>query len=204
MDTIYKMQLPPIELATANEEQRALLENAQRELKMIPNMYKVMANMPGLLDTYRHGYSFIRKESGFTPAEQEVIFLTISAENNCTYCMGAHSFLADMISKVPVNVTDAIRDNTEIPHEKLRALSTFTSIMINKRGNPSLENVAQFFKEGYTEHHILSIILAIAVKTISNYTNHVFNTELDTPFKAREWKGYKIARSVVKFFERKS
>lgn len=159
--------------------------------------------MPGLLDTYRHGYSFIRKESGFTPAEQEVIFLTISAENNCEYCMGAHSFLADMVSKVPVEVTDAIRNNSDIPNEKLRALSTFTSIMINKRGNPSPDDAAQFFKAEYTEHHILSIILAIAVKTINNYTNHIFHTELDTPFKAREWKGYKIARSILKFFERK-
>ncbi|MBS1541911.1 MAG: carboxymuconolactone decarboxylase family protein [Bacteroidetes bacterium] len=204
MDTTYKMQLPPVELANANEEQKALLENAKRELKLIPNMYKAMANLPGLLDTYRYGYSFVRKDSGFTPAEQEVIFLTISAENSCTYCVGAHSFLADMVSKVPVNVTDAIRDNTEIPDEKLRALSTFASIMVNKRGNPSPDDVALFLKAGYTEKHILSIILAIAVKTISNYTNHIFHTELDTPFKAREWKGYKIARSVVKFFERKS
>lgn len=202
MNDTYKMQLPPVELAAASEAQKVLLENARQELKMIPNMYKVMANMPGLLDTYRHGYAVIRKESGFTPAEQEVIFLTISAENNCTYCMGAHSFLANTLSKVPVDVTDAIRNNTEIPNERLRALSTFTSIMVNKRGNPSPDDAAQFFKAGYTEQHILAIILAIAVKTISNYSNHVFHTELDAPFKIREWTGYKIIRSVFKFFQK--
>jgi hypothetical protein len=31
-------------------------------------------------------------------------------------------------------------------------------------------------------------VLAIAVKTISNYTNHLFETAVDAPFKAREWK----------------
>lgn len=203
MSDTYRIQLPPVELATANGAQKALLENAKRELKMIPNMYKVMANMPGLLETYRNGYTVIRKESGFTPAEQEVIFLTISAENNCTYCMGAHSFLADTFSKVPVDVTDAIRNNTEIPSERLRALAAFTSIMVNKRGNPSPDDAAQFFKAGYTEQHILSIILAIAVKTISNYSNHLFHTELDVLFKAREWKGFKIVRSIIHFFQRK-
>lgn len=203
MSDTYRMQLPPVELASANAVQKALLENAKRELKMIPNMYKVMANMPGLLETYRNGYAAIRKESGFTPAEQEVIFLTISAENNCTYCMGAHSFLADTFSKVPVDVTDAIRNNTEIPNERLRALSTFTSIMVNKRGNPSPDDAAQFFKAGYTEQHILAIILAIAVKTISNYSNHVFHTELDSLFKAREWSGYKVVRSIVNYFRSK-
>jgi len=199
----YKMQMPLVELADADEKQKGLLEKVRQEIKMIPNMHKAMVNQPGLLSTYLYGYSLFRKESSLTPAEQEVVFLTISAENNCLYCVGAHSLLADMVSKVPVQVTDAIRDNTEIPDEKLRALATFTSIMINKRGNPSPEDAAQFLKGGYTEQHILSIILAIAVKTISNYSNHVFHTELDAAFKAREWTGYKIARSVLKFFQRK-
>ena len=48
--------------------------------------------------------------------------------------------------------------------------------------------------------NILDVILAISVKTISNYTNHVFKTELDTVFKAREWSGYKVSRSIFNFF----
>jgi AhpD family alkylhydroperoxidase len=149
-----------------------------------------------------HGYKKFRESGGFSPVEQEVVFLTISAENQCTYCMGAHSLLADTVSKVPVEVTEAIRNNTEIPHEKLRALSEFTSIMVNKRGIPSEEDVQKFLKVGYSEQHLMSIILAISVKTISNYVNHVFDTELDNVFKAREWKGYKVTRDFINFFRK--
>ena len=35
---------------------------------------------------------------------------------------------------------------------------------------------------------MLEIILAIAVKTLSNYSNHLFNTPLDEMFARREWK----------------
>lgn len=199
---VYKMQLPLIGLEGASEDQKALLEVAKRENKMIPNMYKAMANSPALLDTYMHGYTLFRQKGSFSPQEQEVVFLTISAENNCTYCMGAHSLLADIISKVPVKVTEAIRNNTDIPDEKLKQLSLFTSLMVNKRGYPTENDVAAFFQAGYNENHILSIILAISVKTISNYTNHIFHTELDTAFKAREWTGYKIARGMIHFFRR--
>ncbi len=191
-----------VELATANEVQKDLLTTAKRENKMIPNMYKAMVNSPGLLDTYMHGYKKFRERGGFSPVEQEVVFLTISAENQCTYCMGAHSLLANTVSKVPVEVTEAIRNNTEIPHEKLRALSEFTSLMVNKRGIPSEEDVQKFLKAGYSEQHLMSIILAISVKTISNYVNHVFDTELDHVFKAREWTGYKVTRDFINFFRK--
>jgi AhpD family alkylhydroperoxidase len=38
--------------------------------------------------------------------EQEVVFLTISRENECLYCMPAHSFVADKLPNVPTEVTD--------------------------------------------------------------------------------------------------
>ncbi len=200
----YKMTMPLVEIAEANAEQKEILLTTKKENKIIPNMYKAMVNSPALLDTYWFSYKKFRTGGGFTPAEQEVVFLTISAENGCVYCMGAHSFLADTVSKVPLEVTEAIRNNSEIPHLKLKALSEFASLMVNKRGFPDNEDVQSFLSAGYTEKHILSIILAISTKTISNYTNHIFQTELDTVFKSREWSGYKAARKFVNFFRRSS
>ncbi len=34
---------------------------------------------------------------------------------------------------------------------------------------------------------MLSVILAIAVKTLSNYTNHFFDTDVDSTFASRTW-----------------
>jgi len=195
----YKMEMQLVQVGQATEIQRELLTIAKQENKMIPNMYKAMANNPALLKTYMDGYREFRKNSNFTIAEQEVIFLTVSVENNCAYCMAAHSLVADMISKVQPAVTEAIRNGSEIPDKKLRALSEFTSIMVNKRGNPSQEDVMAFFENGFEEAHILAIIHAISIKTISNYTNHIFQTELDTAFKVREWTGFKQIRNFFNF-----
>lgn len=196
----YKISLQPISLTNADERAKPLLEAAKKQTGMVPNMYENMATFPALLETYGIGYNLFRKEGGFTPVEQEIIFLTISKENGCDYCMAAHSVVADMMSKVPVAVTDAIRNDEEIPDAKLRILSTFTSVMLNKRGRPSEEDVQEFLMAEYTEKHILAIILAISVKTISNYSNHIFQTEVDTMFKAREWSAYKLGRKLVNFF----
>lgn len=183
----FKTSLGKVTLENANEAQRPLLESSQKQMGMLPNMYGNMVNSPGLMETYAIGYDRFRKNSGFTPVEQEVIFVTISIANGCEYCAAAHSFLADNVSKVPVEITNAIRDGIEIPDAKLYALSEFTRIMFEKRGNPSPHEVEAFLDAGYQEELILEIILALAVKTLSNYANHIFQTEVDDRFKSRKW-----------------
>jgi hypothetical protein len=39
-----------------------------------------------------------------------------------------------------------------------------------------------------TLDHVLEILLAIAVKTLSNYSNHLFHTPLDGMFAGHEWR----------------
>jgi alkylhydroperoxidase family enzyme len=48
--------------------------------------------------------------------------------------------------------------------------------------------VQSFLAAGYSERDLLYIVLAIAVKTLSNFSNHAFATELDEKFAA-----YKVA-----------
>jgi uncharacterized peroxidase-related enzyme len=187
MSTEYKLTLKPRTIEDAAPRARAALESAQKQLGFIPNMYTVMANSPILLDSYLHAYSLFRQESGFTPAEQEVIFLTISRENGCHYCVSAHSFVADAMSKVPVDVTNAIRDRRAVPDAKLQALSEFTKLLLDTRGHPNEDDVVKFLAAGYEEVHILNILQAISIKILSNYANHLFDTKLDDVFKAREW-----------------
>ncbi len=182
----YTINLESVELNNANEEQKSLLERSQKNNGMIPNMYKNMVNLPGLQDTYDTGYQHFRKSSGFSSQEQEVIFVTVSMENACGYCAAAHSFIADNMSNLPTEVTNAIRDGKEIPDTKLKALSKFTKIMFDSRGNPTEDQAKTFLEAGYTDKHILGIILALAVKTISNYSNHVFHTEIDEAFQGRK------------------
>lgn len=187
MSDAHRMTLAAVTPETAEPRAREILEATKKQMGMIPNMYLRMAVSPGALEAYRVGYERFRKESGFTPAEQEVVLLTVSYENACEYCMAAHSVIADTVSKVPREVTEAIRAGAEIPDPRLRALSTFTRAMMARRGRPSQEDVRAFLAAGYAERQVMEIVLAIAVKTISNYTNHLFDTPVDRPFAARAW-----------------
>lgn len=181
------LTLPLQTIENSTPRAKEVLDKALKQVGFIPNMYGYMVNSPALLDTYLFGYNQFRTESGFTPVEQEVVFLTISRENGCDYCVSAHSVIADAFSKVPAEVTDAIRNGTEIPDVKLKALNGFTKELLNTRGRPCKTEVAAFIATGYTEAHVLSILLAISVKVLSNYANHLFETPLDDMFKAREW-----------------
>ena len=150
-------------------------------------MYAGMANSAGLLETYVSGYWQFRDESGFTPVEQEVVLLTISRFHACTYCMAAHSMIADKMSKVPADVLEALREGKPLPDPRLVALAEFTTIMLEQRGSPTPEQFNDFIAAGYLDRDVLEIILAIAVKTISNYSNHVLHTSVDEAFRAYAW-----------------
>lgn len=165
-----------------------ILDKTEKTLGFIPNMYQKMGNNPALLDAYTYTYNSFRANSGFNPVEQEVVFLSVAYENNCEYCMAAHSFVGDMMSKVPKEVTDAIRDNKQIPDAKLAALSKLTRSLTVNRGHVSQAEIEDFLAVGYTEVHVLGIIAGIAVKTLSNYSNHLTNPEVDAAFAGRAWK----------------
>jgi uncharacterized peroxidase-related enzyme len=183
------MNTPKLNLQdiSVSEKSREILNAAQKSLGFVPNMYKGMAGNTSTLDSYTHSYDSFRKNAGFTPVEQEVVFLSISYFNNCGYCMAAHSFVGDMMTKVPKEVTDALREGKELPDPKLNALSEFTKTMVEKRGWAPQEDLDNFFAAGYNESHVLGVITGIAVKTLSNYSNHLTQPQLDDAFAARKW-----------------
>lgn len=189
MPDTYKLSLPLRSTDDADPSVAGPLNQIQQQIGMVPNMYAAMANLPALIEAYQHSYQLVRSQSGFTPVEQEVLFLTISRENFCTYCVAAHSFVADAVTKVPAEITNAIRSDTPIPNPKLEALRRLTATMVRTRGNPSESDATDFLSAGYSEQRILGIILAISVKTLSNYSNHVFHTDLDPAFLGRRWDG---------------
>jgi len=169
---------------TADAAQKEVLAQALKAAGFLPNMYTNMVNAPAVLSTYLHGYGLFRSESGLKPAEQEVVFLAVSQANGCTYCTAAHSMIADKKSGVPADVLKAIRAVQPIPDARLAALYALTAEMVKTQGRPSPATVQSFLDAGFQEKDMLYIVLAIAVKTLSNYSNHAFATPVDAVFAA--------------------
>lgn len=178
------LDMTPETLETATGEAQTLLAGAKAKLGFLPNMYGYMAKLPPVLAGYLSTYDAFRIQAGFTPAEQETVFLTISRVNGCTYCTAAHSMIADKRSGVPADSLAALRAGTPLPDAKLQALAAFTEAMVVARGNPGKPAVDEFLSAGYSEQHVLGVVLAIACKTFSNYVNHLAGTPVDAVFSA--------------------
>ncbi len=189
MNAEFKTGLAAVTDETVTGEAKEIIESTKAQLGFVPNMYRTMANSQGYLSTYIHGYKAFRESSGFTAQEQELIFLVISRENGCDYCTAAHSMIADKVAKFESDQLAAIRAGQVLADEKLQALSTFTSRVLESRGLISKAEAAAFLEVGYSEKQILEIILAISVKTLSNYSNHIFHTDLDAAFEAYNNRG---------------
>jgi len=187
MTAEYKIEMPPVAEGKGDAEQNRILGKAKAAVGFVPNMYEGMVNSPGLLETYLDGYDRFRNSGAFNPQEQETVFLEISRLNGCDYCMAAHSMIGEKKSGLDDATLAALRDGRSLPDATLDALATFTRHMHETRGLPTKAGVAAFKDAGYTDRHIYEIILAQAVKTLSNYANHLQHTPLDDVFAGHKW-----------------
>ncbi len=170
---------------TAPQEAKATLENVQGSMGFVPNIFAKMAEAPALLEGYLALSGFVDKTS-FTETERQIVLMTNNIQNGCTYCMAAHTTISQM-KGVEAEVVDALRNQTALPNAKFEALREFAKIVNETRGTPSAEQMQAFFGAGYTQQHVLEIVLATALKTMSNYTNHIVQTPLDEAFLPNRW-----------------
>ena len=163
------------------------LEQARKKLGFIPNLYAVLAEAPAALESYLSLGAIFDKTS-LTPTERQVVLLAASRANHCEYCMAAHSVIARMQS-VPDAVVEALRDGHAIADTKLEALRGLTTAVVQKRGVLDAQDLETFFEAGYSRANVLEVILGVAMKTISNYANHIAATPLDSAFASAAWTG---------------
>lgn len=170
---------------TAPANSKPLLESTKAAFGFVPNLQSFMAESPELLAGYSALWDLFAK-STLTPHEQQVVYLTSNFENDCHYCMAGHSTLAKMI-KMDAAVIDALRAGTALPDAKLEALHRFTTIVVRERGFAPEAEIDTFLAAGYTRRNVFEVILGVATKVMSNYTNHVVHTPYDAFMKGNEW-----------------
>lgn len=183
-----QLNLEPKTIETAAPSASEILTAAQKALGFVPNMYGSMALSPALLATYMTGYTQFRENTSFSASEQEIVFLTVSRENTCDYCVAAHSMIAEKMSGVSPQTLEALRTGGTIENPKERALSEFTSHLLNTRGRPNQANLDAFLAAGFKAEQVLDIVLAISVKTLSNYSNHMTSPTVDAAFASHVWE----------------
>lgn len=178
-----KLTLQTIE--TAPDKSRPLLEGALKSLGFVPNLFASLANSPAVLEGYINLNSAFGQTS-FSPTEQEIIALTASVENECHYCVAAHSTIGQM-RKVAPEVVQALRAGKALTDAKQDALRQFTKAAVTQRGVVEASVQEAFLAAGYTPAQALEVLLGVAVMTLSNYANHLTATPIDSAFASNAW-----------------
>jgi uncharacterized peroxidase-related enzyme len=176
---------------TAPEAAREGLATTRKNFGMIPNLERVMAAAPPLLKGYAALWDLF-DETSLSPVERQVVYQTANFENECNYCVPWHSLLAEKAGMAPADL-EALRAGGALSDAKLNALAQFTRSLIANRGKVSEAQLQAFFEAGYGEVQALEVILGLAVKTMSNFTNSIVGTPLDAAVKSRAWRKPLIA-----------
>lgn len=178
-------QFPLHDESSAPEAARDALASTHANFGMIPNLERVMASAPALLTAYSTGWDLFDTTS-LTEIERQVVYQTANFENDCAYCVPWHSYLAKKAGMDPGDL-EALRTGAQLPTGKLEALRRFTRQMIHNRGKVSPADLQAFFDSGYTERQALEVVLGLAVKTMSNFTNSIAATPLDREVQPLAW-----------------
>ena len=85
-----------IEYSDATPEVRAIYDDimATRKTDWINNFWKTLANDPATLRRTWHSIKEIMAAGALDALTKELIYLAVSATNQCTYCMASHTVSA--------------------------------------------------------------------------------------------------------------
>ena len=167
---------------SAPEDSKGVLVAMHNKFGFDLNLFAKLATSSKALKAYT-GVNEIFARSSFSPLEQQVILLAVSNYNGCNYCVAAHTTGA-LMNGLEEDVIRAAASGSVIENEKLEALRAFTHKMVDKRGWLEEGELDAFLAAGYTPQNALEVVTGIAMKTLSNYANHLMETPLDEPFKA--------------------
>lgn len=173
-------------LQTAPDASKATLVEVEKAYRFIPNLLGTLAESPLAANAYFQLSGLIQAQSSLSPQEQQVVMLAVSFENGCDYCMAGHSAAAKMVRTPPATI-QALRDGKMPTDAKPAALTTFARAVVQQRGWVEEEALNASLASGYSRAQVLEVIVIVALKTISNYTNHIAHTPLDTPFASQKW-----------------
>ncbi|MEK9502667.1 carboxymuconolactone decarboxylase family protein [Gemmatimonadota bacterium DH-20] len=171
---------------TAPPESAPLIAASEKAFGRLPGLHAVMAEAPGLLEGYQTLHRLVL-ESSFDDDETTVLWQTINVEHACHYCVPAHTGIAKNMG-VSDEISNALRDETPLPTARLEALRTFTLAVVRGRGNVEEGQVQAFLEAGYTRRQILEVVLGVAQKVMSNYTNHLALTPVDRVMQKFAWE----------------
>ncbi|HTO83211.1 MAG TPA: peroxidase-related enzyme [Methylomirabilota bacterium] len=169
----------PAAIEDAPAASRPLLEAVKKQLGVVPNLFRLVANSPAALEGYLGVMGALSK--GKMPAPtRERIALAVAELNGCSYCLSAHTYLGKNLAKLDDAEITANRSGAS-NDPKADAAVRFAVKVARSRGHVGEEEVRAVKAAGYDDAQVIEIVLHVALNTWTNYINEVAKTEIDFP-----------------------
>jgi uncharacterized peroxidase-related enzyme len=169
----------PATIESAPAQSQPLLQAVHKQLGVVPNLFRMVANSPAALEGYL-GLSGALAKGQLPAATRERIALAVAEINGCDYCLSAHSYLGRNLAKL---------DDAEIASNraggsndaKADAAVRFAAKVARLRGHIAEADFAAVKAAGYSDAQVVEIVQHVALNTWTNYVNTVAATEIDFP-----------------------
>lgn len=171
--------LIPASIDAAPAAAQPQLEAVKKQLGMVPNLFRLVANSPSALEGYLSMSGALAK--GNLPAQtRERIALAVAQINGCDYCLSAHSYLGKNLAKLSDAEIASNRQGGSLDAHADAAVR-FAAKVAQERGHVSDVDLHDVRTAGYDDAQIVEIVLHVALNTWTNYINEVAKTEIDFP-----------------------
>lgn len=169
----------PKTIDAAPAASHALLEAVNKQLGVVPNLFRLVAVSPAALEGYL-GMSGALNKGALPAPTRERIALAVAEVNGCTYCLSAHTYLAKNLAKLDDAEITANRSGAS-NDPKADAAVRFAALVARERGHVSEADVRAVKAAGYDDAQVIEIVQHVALNTWTNYINEVLKTEVDFP-----------------------
>lgn len=169
----------PASIQDAPVASQPLLEAVNKQLGVVPNLFRMISNSPSALAAYLELSGNLNKGS-LSAATREAIALAIAELNQCTYCLSAHTYLSINLVKVSETEVRANRKGLSA-NPKTQAILQFAIDAASKRGNVSESSLSNLREAGVNDAEIVEVVLHVALNIFTNYLNNIGKTVIDFP-----------------------
>ncbi|WP_372799397.1 carboxymuconolactone decarboxylase family protein [Litorivivens sp.] len=171
-------RIDPVDAEVCSADQRTLFETVEEKMGSVPNVLKTLGHSTAALDAYLK-LSAAQEKSAFTAAERELLSLAISAENSCKYCVSAHSAIASQLKLSEEQIKAAMSGRAG--DVRMEAALRLAKTLAAERGWVGDDALQSARKAGLKDGEVMDIVLAVTANTLTNYANHLADTDIDFP-----------------------
>ncbi|SPB14463.1 peroxidase-like protein [Caballeronia novacaledonica] len=168
---------------TLNTEQvpadsKPTLDAFSKNIGFTPNMMASFAQSPIAFNAWATLLGSLSKV--LDVKTRDSIGLAVSEVNGCNYCLTVHSFTAEHMAKLPSDeIILARRGHATDP--KRDAAVQFARKVIETRGQVSDADLNAVRDAGYTDANVMEIVALVAMYSLTNFFNNVFDPDKDFP-----------------------